>query len=493
MKQEKQPKPQRQKKARKPLNLKASFQTRSFRVGGYSVVATAIVLAIIIAVNLIVSALPEKYTKLDTTSNQLFTLSDQTKSLVSNLTQEVTIYWIVSSGSEDSYLETLLSRYADLSDNLKVVKRDPDVYPTFVQQYTDSATANSLVVECGSRSRYVDYYDIYVLDYYSYYYYGTTSWSFYGESELTSAIDYVISEDLPMVYLLTGHGEQDIPDTFTDALEKENVDTQSLSLLTVDEVPEDADCILIYAPQSDLSTEETDMLLEYLNAGGNLFVITEPLQDTTLTNLEALMALYGVTKESGVVVEGSRSYYALNNPFYLLPEINSHTITSPLISEGYYVLLPVAEGLLVSDELPDNVSVTELLVTSSSAYSKVNGLTATTYEKEDGDVDGPFALAVAITDSEADSSIVWVSSAYLLNESANSRVSGGNQDFFLNAVSWMCDADESSISIHAKELSYEYLTMDSGTASTLAVLAMGVIPLAYLAVGIVIHVRRKRR
>ncbi len=91
MKQEKQPKPQRQKKARKPLNLKASFQTRSFRVGGYSVVATAIVLAIIIAVNLIVSALPEKYTKLDTTSNQLFTLSDQTKSLVSNLPQEGTI------------------------------------------------------------------------------------------------------------------------------------------------------------------------------------------------------------------------------------------------------------------------------------------------------------------------------------------------------------------------------------------------------------------
>ena len=170
-----------------------SFSTRSFRAGGYSVAAAAIVLAIAVMVNVFAAALPASVTKFDTTANQLFTLSEQTEKLVSGLTDEVTVYWIVRSGQEESYLESLLSRYQSLSDKIRVVKKDPDVFPTFTQQYTDSFTENSLIVESGERYRYVDYNDIFVMDYTSYYYYGTESWSFCGESELTSAIDYVVS------------------------------------------------------------------------------------------------------------------------------------------------------------------------------------------------------------------------------------------------------------------------------------------------------------
>ncbi len=159
------------------------------------------------------------------------------------------------------------------------------------------------------------------------------------------------------------------------------------------------------------------------------------------------------------------------------------------------MLLPLAQGLTVSDELPDSVSVTELLTTTSSAYSKVAGYSMTTTEKEDGDIDGPFALAVAITDTiddETESNILWVSSAYLLDDSANSSVSGGNQDLFLNALNWMCE-QEDSISIHAKSLSTEYLTMSASAGNLLCVLAIGVIPAAYLAIGIVIWFRRRHR
>lgn len=103
---------------------------------------------------------------------------------------------------------------------------------------------------------------------------------------------------------------------------------------------------------------------------------------------------------------------------------------------------------------------------------------------------------MAITDTiddETQSQIVWVSSGGLLDESSNSRVSGGNLDFFLNALNWMCDAEESDLSIHAKALTQDYLTMDSGTASTLSILMIGAIPAAYLAIGITIWFRRKRR
>ncbi|MDD5863615.1 MAG: GldG family protein [Firmicutes bacterium] len=474
----------------------ASFSTRSFRAGGYSVIVTAVVLAIVIMINVLASALPASVTKFDTTSSRLFTLSQQTEQIVSGLTEDVTVFWIVRSGKEESYLETLLDRYASLSSHIRVVKKDPDVFPTFTQQYTDSFTENSLIVQSGERFRYVDYNDIFVLDYYSYYYYGTQNWSFQGESELTSAIDYVVSESLPKVYLLTGHGEGSLSDTFTSAVKAQNLETAELSLLTLETVPADADCILINAPQSDISLEEQSKLREYLGNGGNLFLITDPPKEGRLTNLEALMASYGVNTVDGIVVEGDQKHYVWGTPYYLLPDMASHDITQALKDGGYHVLLPIAQGLTVSDGLRDTLSVTSLLTTSASAFSKAAGYNLTTYEKEEGDTDGPFSLAVAITDTVEDgitSDIVWVSSAALVDDQANVQVSGGNQDFFLNTLSYLCQAETTDLGIHAKSLSSESLSMNSATVSLLTIAVVGVIPLCYLAVGIVIWARRKRR
>lgn len=470
--------------------------TRAFRVGGYSVLAAVIVLAIVIAVNVFAGALPEKVTQLDTTSNQLFSISEQTENLLARLDEDVTVYWIVQSGQEDSTLETLLDRYEAMSGHLHVEKKDPDVYPTLIRQYVDSVSNNSLIVVCGDRSRYVDYYDIYVYDYSSYYYDYSYDVSFAGESALTSAVDYVTNADLPKLYILTGHGEMDIPSTFQSALEQENYETEELSLLTAESVPEDADAVLICSPRSDISAEESEVLLSYLQAGGKLLLITDPPENGTLTNLMALMENYGLTAADGIVVEGSQQNYAWGTPYYLLPNIESHTITSPLKENGYYVLLPVAQGLTVSDGLRSGLTVTELLTTSNAAFSKTAGYALTTYEKEDGDIDGPFALAAAVTETLEDGSetqIVWVSSASLLDEQTNMQVSGGNQDLFLNAVGWMCSPGEGEVSIHAKSLSYEYLTIPSGTASMLSVLIVGIIPLGYLAAGICIRIRRKRQ
>ena len=83
----------------------ASYKTRSFRVGGYSVAATAMILAICIAANFLINALPSNLTKLDTSSNQLYSISQQTETILASLEKEIQIYWIVQSGQEDSTLE----------------------------------------------------------------------------------------------------------------------------------------------------------------------------------------------------------------------------------------------------------------------------------------------------------------------------------------------------------------------------------------------------
>ena len=480
----------------KKPNWKASFTTRSFRAGGYSVAAAALVIAIAIFANIFVGALPAKYTQLDTTDQELFTLSSQTEALVGNLEEDVTIYWIVRSGQEESYLGSLLDRYQATGDHLRVVKKDPDVYPTFADAYTDSYSENSLVVVSGDRSRYVDYYDIFVMDYASYYYYGQSSWSFDGESQITSAIDYVTRQDLPKVYTLSGHGEGELSSAFSAAVTAENIDTEELYLLTQEGVPTDADALMILTPQSDISADEAGKIQEYLNNGGKLLLITAPPKSGELTNLEGLLEGYGVTAQEGIVVEGDSSHYVWGTPYYLLPDMKSHTITAPLTQEGYRVLLPISQGLTVSDTLPENVTVTEILTTSSSAYAKVAGYDLTTYEKEEGDIAGPFALGVEIAqelDDGITAQILWFTSGALVDDSSNSQASGGNQDLFLNALNYLSGGAESSITIHAKSLESQVLTMDSGTASILTVLMLGLIPAAYLSVGIVIWARRKRK
>lgn len=142
-----------------------ALSTRTAKVGGYSFVLSLVVLGILIAVNVLAEKLPSSWTQFDISAAQLYSLTADTKVVATNLDQDVTIYWITQAGKEDEVIQRLLDRYADLSDHITVVKKDPDVYPTFAQQYTDEqVTNNSLVVEAGDKSRYIAYSDIYESD-----------------------------------------------------------------------------------------------------------------------------------------------------------------------------------------------------------------------------------------------------------------------------------------------------------------------------------------
>ena len=135
----------------------------AFRGGSYSLIISAVVLALLVVANVFASALPSAMTKYDISSTKLYSVTSNTKVVVNALEQDVTIYWIVQSGKEDDIIENLLSKYETLSGHIKVVKKNPDVFPTFTEQYTNETVQNnSLIVECGDRSRFIGYDDIYI-------------------------------------------------------------------------------------------------------------------------------------------------------------------------------------------------------------------------------------------------------------------------------------------------------------------------------------------
>lgn len=459
----------------------------ALRGGVYSLVITAVVLAIMVAVNVFAESLPATYTKPDISASKLYSITSNTKVVVNGLQDDVTVYWIVQADQENTILERLLEKYDSLSDHLTVVKRNPDVYPTFAEKYTDEQVQNnSLVVECGERSRYIPYDEIFVtdVDYYSYSY--TTS--FDGEGAITSAIDYVTSDDLPTLYLLEGHGEADLPSGFAETLGTENIETAELTLATVDEIPEDASAVMIYAPQSDISEDEKTMLASYVSAGGKLLVLSGPVEDGTLTNLAGLLENYGVTVQDGIVVEADRSHYAFQQPFILIPDMGESEITEPLIEDRYVPMLPIVQGLVTSGDV--NGTVTELLTTSGAAFSKIAGYDLNTYEKEEGDIDGPFALAVDIED-DGDGELIWFGCDQLLDDMYNAYSSGANSDLVMNALSSLIGERE-ALAIRSKSLNYNYLTISESTSGVLKAVMIGLVPLAFLGIGITIVVRRRR-
>ncbi len=454
--------------------------------GSYSLAVTAIVLSILIAVNILASVLPTSVTKYDITSTNLYSVTSSTKVVVNALEKDVTIYWIVQADEEDEVIENLLGKYESLSSHITVTKKNPDVFPTFTSQYTsEDVPNNSLIVECGDKSRYISYNDIYLTDVdyttYSYVY------SFDGEGAITSAIDYVISDELPKVYTLEGHGEETLSSEFQTQIEKENIELASFSLLNTDEIPEDADALLIYAPQSDISEEEAALLEDYLTDGGKLLVIAGPTEDGTLTNLYSVLEAYGVEAADGIVVESDREHYAFQQPYILLPDISSSEITDPLLEENYYAIIPIAQGLTITGD-----SATALLTTSYDSFSKIAGFQLDTYEKEEDDIDGPFAVAVSV-DTGSDGQLIWFSSNYFLEEAYNAYSSGANLDLAMNALSSLIGERE-AVSIRSKSLSYNYLTISESAAAMLKTWMIGVIPAAFVLYGVFTVIdRRKKR
>ena len=467
--------------------MKASkMRSRIAAKGGtYSLAVTAVVLAILIAVNVLSSVLPATLTKLDISSAKLYSITSSTKVVVNALEKDVTIYWVVQSDKEDEVIENLLSKYESLSSHITVTKKNPDVYPTFTAQYTkEDVPNNSLIVECGDKSRYISYNDIYLtdIDYTTYSY----VYSFDGEGAITSAIDYVVAEELPKVYLLEGHGEAELPDEFRIQIEKENMELETFSLLNTDGIPGDADCLMIYAPSSDISQEEAGLLEEYLEAGGKLLVMAGPTENGTLTSLYSVAGRYGVEAVDGIVMDADRAHYAFGYPYVLLPDMESSAITDPLIEGNYYAIFPLAQGLNVSGS-----SAAALLTTSAQSYSKADGYGFESYEKEEDDIDGPFAVAVSV-DTDVGGQLIWFASGNFLDELFNAYSSGANLDLAMNALSALI-GDREAVSIRSKSLSYNYLNIAESNAYMLKTWMVGIVPGVFVIYGIVTVIERRRK
>ena len=428
----------------------------------------------------------------------MFTLSDTTKTMLQGLNTDVTAYYLAETGNEDSNITRILDRYAGESSHFTWQQRDPALYPTFAQQYdAQNASSSSVILVCGDNHTVVDYNDMYTADYSSYYTTGSYTMSFSAENALSSGIAKVTRENSYVLYQLTGHGEASLESDFTETLDNSGVTVQDLNLLTNDTVPEDAAALLINDPQADLSTLDAAAIKTYLENGGHLFVTTDLTVSTP--NLDALLAEYGMTRQEGLVIENDSNYYLYGTAqTCLLPNLSSNEITAG-VTDGMHVFTPVAQGIVKGDST-DDLTLTTLLSTSSTAYAMQDYAEATTAEQGANDPNGPFNIAVAASNSTTGAKVVWVNCANLLNSKGIEYVAreyaslliGGNAQLLTSTMNWMI-GEENGVVIDSKSMSAETLTVPAKATMLLGLLFTIVVPLAFIVAGIAITLVRRRR
>ncbi|MDM8126118.1 GldG family protein [Mediterraneibacter glycyrrhizinilyticus] len=466
-------------------SLKNIFRTSGTKHGAYSVGLTVLVIAVVIVFNLVVGQIPEAYRNLDVSSTKIYDISDTTTELLDSLDNEVDMKVLAVKDDTDERITTFLSRYASLSDKINVEWIDPVLHPSALTDY--DTTENTIVISCEDtgKTTTVSFNDILVMDQYSYYYYGTTSYTeFDGEGQLTGAVNYVTNEADHTIYQTTGHGESTLSTTITDLMEKNSYTLSEVNLLMSTSIPEDCDLLLMYAPTTDLSEDEAQMLRDYLAGGGKVMILFGDTSSADLPSLAGVLSEYGIEAADGYIADPTRCYQG--NYYYIFPELSvSGNLADNIFSE--MVLLTNAHGMNLTDPERDTISTTSFMSSSDQAYA----VTEETQEQGSYTLGAVATETIESADEEStESRLTVISAGSLIDQSITDTFPQlENTQIFMNAVTANFEGVQ-NLSIEAKSLGTEYNTMQhTGLLSFLVIFG---IPAVILIGGFVVWFRRRR-
>lgn len=421
----------------------------------------------------------------DCTAEQLLTFSKDTQDVVSDIGKDTDIYYLGERSRVNATYQELLAQYAKLNDKVHIHYKNVQSDQEFRSKYlanVSSVSETSMVVVSDDKYVYLNADD----------YVSTIQTSTYSykntlelENQLTSAIYYVNSEDSRKIYYVTGHGESTLDTAFSNMLRMNNYELKELNLQeklnSVEAtIPESCTTLVIDAPQTDYSEDEIDALKEYMNDGGRIFVAIDPLNED-LTRFDAFMEEYGLQLQTGVLVEGTENNYVYDTAYYLMPEIQSHTITKKLEDNHLSVLTMTSKGIKKNGNA-NGYTCTDLLTTSAKAFAKASDFDNLTTKSED-DVSGSYSVAT-LSEKENAGKIVLLTSDIFFNDEVDADCAGGNRQFFLSVINYLADNEDAGIMIPGKEVGDQVALYPNRSQNLIKVIAIVILPLLMLVVGI---------
>lgn len=477
----------------KKPGLKASFQTLNFRGGIYAVAVSAIAIILVIVINMVAGKLN---INVDLTETGLYTLDEDTIEYVSAIEDEIKLYYFVQSGTDYPEIDNVLERFDGLGKNMKVVEVDPILHPNYASGLVgDEAAAtlqfNSIIVmnETNGRSKLVLTTEMITSSYD--YETGAAIYTSDVEGQIASALMYVTNEDLPVMYIMGGHGEIELTDVQKSLISKNNVDMVSFDALSAEAVPEECDILLINYPSYDFTESQAELVKSYLSQGGKVILNLDYIT-AEFKNLNSLLNYYGVEMVPGIVYETDSRHYSQNLPYCLIPEMTEHEITAEILG-AKRLMVPQATGLRVLSNKRNTITATELLTTTADAYSKVD-LYSMGENKSEEDIDGPFAAGICVEEYYyGKTAKLLVFASYLWDDTLISERTWGNRELLINSINYLSQM-KSTFYAPTQNLSQQIPSWNLTGAQFGLHLAIKVIllPLACLILGGVIVILRRR-
>jgi len=467
-----------------------SFRSRAFKSGGYSTIIVTAVIILAVLVNLFVEKLN---IQVDMSTEGLYTISEETEKIVGALKDDIKIYYVAAEGYEDSILSEILKNYDALSDRITVKTIDPALHPKFVSNYSeaDEGNTNCVIVENTKTqtSKFIDYNDMIKasLDYTTY---SQQVTDIDMEGQITSAIQFVTTEDVPKIYQVSGHGEMELCSALEVSIDKLNVELDTLSTLTNESIPEDCKMLLIVGPTTDYTEEEVNMIEEYLKNGGSAAIFTNYTTES-MTNFESLLAYYGISMVNGYVVEQAGNCMA-GNPLYAVPETGStHDVLASIENTNAFLVFPFSKGLK-QEQVRDTIEYTNVLSTSDGAYTKQSSKIET-FAKEDGDIEGPFELGIIAEETYNDTTtkLAVYGSSLALDENMVATAQLGNSDLLMDTINWMVE-HETGLNIPTKNVQLKYVTVPQAQGVFWVVTLAIIVPVLLLVAGFLVYFRRRK-
>lgn len=485
------------------------MSARSSRLG---VSGAGILLAIAVFLGVNYLAL-RHWKRFDWTHTQIYSLSDTTKKILAGLKQPVQVTVFMTQGSSRLLPEVkeLLARYQAASPKIEVEYLDPRRNIARAEALVKEAGVkeNTVVFRSGDRKKYVEEDKLADFDFS-----GMTMGggapsvkAFKGEEAFTSAILSVTEAKQPKVYFSKGHGEAAIDSGerlrgYADAkqvLERSNMTVGTWDCLGKDNLPADADLIIVGGPRTAFLEPEAGALEKYLAGGGHALLLLDPIlpgpgAPPLDLGFGALLGKYGIKLGNDLVVDPANALPMIGAETVLANRYGTSPIVSSLSAEGLPVILPLARSVTKAEKPPEGLTEAMLIETSPEGWGETNlkNLDAG-IKKDPEDTQGPVSLAVSLSASDAKADAKMPRLVVIGNSrfAANGALeNGANGMLFANSAHWLVGS-EKQVGIPPKTPAQTSLSLTDAQVNRLAWAAVVGLPGLAVLLGLWVWYRRR--
>lgn len=518
-------------KAKKNASATRSARLRKLRYGSNAAALTAVVVAAIVLLNVIVGIVADRYPMtLDLSANKVFTLSEESVEIAEKITQELQMVIFQNEsdfinpniGAQNGVpeLDTTLKEFYNAlqqyrrhsNNNFSYSFIDANQQPSEYAKYEKyNVDSGSILFIYGERYKICTIDDLYTYSAGDDYYSNSYDFSSKVERTLAANVNSLVSGSDRIVQVLVGHKEDTTAiNGLKELYELNGYDFEEISITGSASFHEKAEVMLIAAPEIDYSESEIKRVQEWVyndgNYGRHLMVFTNPTAHCP--NLYQFLDVeYNVQVTDEILLETDYNRMYSYNSYFTLTDVLSTNIIKDSVGVGK-VITPLARRINSTlSDYDDEVTQQRYRqrITSYPQSAQLVKLADLQSETDDekiyqpADIEYPLcSMLVSVIDSYNNNTssnvygTITVSgcpamaySSYLQSKSFD------NEAVLLETINSVTGND-TGITISNKDLSAKTISFNGGTA---VVLGLGFftigLPIIILVICLIVFLRRK--